>query len=81
LKYHTEDNKMRFHRKGRRSRPSLTKFRWKMFVAINKLNIPFAEQEAEKAKLKKLGTLYRLPQTSKQKLVQEGPRPLIDDWW
>jgi hypothetical protein len=52
-----------------------------MFVAINKLNIPFAEQEAEKAKLKKLGTLYRLPQTSKQKLVQEGPRPLIDDWW
>ena len=77
-----EDNKMRHPRKkGRRSTPSLTKFRWKMFVAINKLNIPFADQEAERAKLRELGSLYRLPQVAQPKQAQERPRPLINDWW
>ena len=54
---------MRFHQGHRRSRPRLTKFRWKMFVAINKSHLSFEEQETERKKLREQGTLYRLPQS------------------
>ena len=73
---------MRNHRRKLGSGPSLVKFRRKMFIAINKLDLPPDEQERERAKLREMGTMYRLPTVIRQRSSALQPEPQVKlPWW
>lgn len=60
---------MKRHRRRLGSGPSLVKFRRRMFIGINQLDISPAEQARERDRLRILKTEYKLPEIPRRKNI------------